>query len=189
MGTLRIIVVCSCAVSATPAGALEYLVLQRGQQQKHVAGQILVEAEDGGLLLKMATGAMLAIQPDEIQNRTSDDKPLQLYDRNEMIRRRAGRVAGRVSSIPNRQLSDLLQHDQIVRPMVWGTLRTTLPRILQLLVATRRQAPGSRPAAGGLDLCRQVDPIRNILAVISQTPPAVWSVTTASNPTGSRPTI
>ena len=85
MNTLRIILGVSCAISAAEAVALDYLVLKQDQQQQHVAGQVLVEAEDGGLLLKTAAGAVLAVQPDDIQNRTTDDKPLELYDRNEII--------------------------------------------------------------------------------------------------------
>ena len=56
-------------------------------QVRTVVGEILVEAQDGGLMLQSDDGRIWTIQPDQILERSSDDKPLVPIDVDEMERR------------------------------------------------------------------------------------------------------
>ena len=68
-----------CSIRAVEA--VEYVTLKRDGRPVHLSGDLLVEAEDGGLLLRDAEGVLWAVQPDELTARRSDDKPLELLDR------------------------------------------------------------------------------------------------------------
>ena len=66
-----------CAVLGSPAAAVEHVSLERDGKKIHVSGKVLVEAEDGGLLLLDTAGTLWAIQPAELTKRMSDDKPFE----------------------------------------------------------------------------------------------------------------
>jgi hypothetical protein len=63
------------------AHALEQVTIERDGAQTHVEGKILVESQDGGLLLLSPDGVLWAIQPEEIARRKSDVVPFQLLGR------------------------------------------------------------------------------------------------------------
>ena len=67
----------ACVVVGSPAVAVELVSLERDGKKIHVSGKVLVEAEDGGLLLLDTAGTLWAIQPAELTKRTSDDKPFE----------------------------------------------------------------------------------------------------------------
>jgi hypothetical protein len=75
-----------CALTATPtAYALEHLtVTLPGQPQKQLSGEPLVEARDGGMLLKTADGAIHRLPASTIRKRTSDSEPLVPLTREEL---------------------------------------------------------------------------------------------------------
>lgn len=76
--------VCLASPALPAADALEYVVVRRkiGEdefREEHVAGRLLVQAEDGGLLLQSADGALVTVTPEELVKHTSDSiefKPL-----------------------------------------------------------------------------------------------------------------
>ncbi len=67
----------ACALSAQTPGAwaLDEITLQRDERTLKIAGQVLVEAQDGGLLVKTPDGELWAVTPEELVTRTSDDRP------------------------------------------------------------------------------------------------------------------
>ncbi len=54
------------------AWGLEHLTFERDGQSQKVSGQVLVTAEDGGLLLLTDDGALWNIEPDQIRQHTQD---------------------------------------------------------------------------------------------------------------------
>jgi hypothetical protein len=74
------------AVWTAPAGAVEQVSIQRDGAEQHVAGQVLVESQDGGLLLLSPDGVLWAVQPEEIVRRKSDPQPFRLLDRDALAK-------------------------------------------------------------------------------------------------------
>jgi hypothetical protein len=71
---LSLLVVCC---SGVPASCLEYLRVERpGRPAQELAGKALIEARDGGILLKTADGAIHRLPGDVIRSRKTDDEPL-----------------------------------------------------------------------------------------------------------------
>ena len=63
--------------AACSAGGAERICFQDEQdQQRTVTGEILVEAQDGGVMLQADDGRIWMIQPKQINERSSDDQPL-----------------------------------------------------------------------------------------------------------------
>ena len=58
--------------NARPVGALEHVSVRRDGREVELAGRVLVEAQDGGLLLETATGVLQIIQPEELVRRETD---------------------------------------------------------------------------------------------------------------------
>ena len=56
-------------------------------QQRVVVGELMVEAKDGGLMLMSDDGRIWTIQPEQIDDRQSDDSPLVPIDDDEIERR------------------------------------------------------------------------------------------------------
>ncbi|MEZ6109782.1 MAG: DUF1570 domain-containing protein [Pirellulaceae bacterium] len=75
------------AMLASDARAAEEISLVRDGRPHHVTGELLVEAQDGGVLLKAADGELWVIQPDEIKERRSNDKPFEPLDAEATARR------------------------------------------------------------------------------------------------------
>ena len=57
--------------------ALDHVVLRRDGQEKEIAGQLLVTAADGGLLVMSADGVLWAVQPEELVKHTHDSQEFQ----------------------------------------------------------------------------------------------------------------
>jgi hypothetical protein len=62
-------------LAASAVQAIDYVELRRAGRTHHVEGKLIVEAQDGGLLLESPTGELWAVTPDELVKHTSDDKP------------------------------------------------------------------------------------------------------------------
>ncbi|HUY35250.1 MAG TPA: DUF1570 domain-containing protein [Pirellulales bacterium] len=57
------------------AGAADTVKLRRDGRELEVRGQVLVEAQDGGLLVLGRDGLLWAVEPDDLVEHTSDDEP------------------------------------------------------------------------------------------------------------------
>ncbi|MAR12010.1 MAG: hypothetical protein CL681_18845 [Blastopirellula sp.] len=55
--------------------AMEQVTLSRDGKNVHLSGKVLVEAQDGGVLLMDREGVLWTAQPDEIVKRIADDQP------------------------------------------------------------------------------------------------------------------
>ncbi|MCA9185931.1 MAG: DUF1570 domain-containing protein [Pirellulaceae bacterium] len=66
------------------AAGMDYVTVSRGGTTSHVEGRILVEAEDGGVLMLATDGVLWAVQPQELEKRTSDQVPLKMLDRKQL---------------------------------------------------------------------------------------------------------
>ncbi|MCC6494187.1 MAG: DUF1570 domain-containing protein [Pirellulales bacterium] len=73
----RTMLLAALAWPAASAAALEHLTIDspRGDDEQ-ISGEALVEAQDGGLLLKTPDGALRRLPAATIRSRSSDDKPL-----------------------------------------------------------------------------------------------------------------
>jgi len=81
----------ACAVlisifSAQPLLALEHVTLRRDGREQTVSGQVVVTAEDGGLLLMARDGTLWTIEPGQIISRKQDDEPFRPFSRDELAR-------------------------------------------------------------------------------------------------------
>jgi hypothetical protein len=61
-------------ILAASACALDYVTFRRDAKESTVSGQLVVKAEDGGLMLLGVDGELWSIQPDEIISHRNDDK-------------------------------------------------------------------------------------------------------------------
>jgi hypothetical protein len=66
--------------------ALEHVtvVLERGDEPKQLSGQALIEARDGGMLLKTADGALHTLPGENIRSRKTDSEPLVMFNREQL---------------------------------------------------------------------------------------------------------
>ncbi|MDC0935437.1 DUF1570 domain-containing protein [Pirellulales bacterium] len=69
------------ATLAGPASALESVTAVEDGQQTELHGEVLVEGSGGGVLLKTADGAIHRLPPDSIVERTRDEGPLVMLDK------------------------------------------------------------------------------------------------------------
>lgn len=65
----------SIVTVVAPANAIERVVFKRDGRQQEVIGQLIVEAEDGGLMLQAADGAIWNVPPEEQVEHNKDDSP------------------------------------------------------------------------------------------------------------------
>ncbi len=59
-----------------PAFGVEQITIQHDGHEQHLLGQVLVTAQDGGVLLLEANGSMTTLEPDQIVRRSGNDDPL-----------------------------------------------------------------------------------------------------------------
>jgi hypothetical protein len=69
------------------ASAIDHVTLKRDGKTSEISGRLLVEAQDGGLLVLTADGTIWAIPPEEQVDHTTDDKPFVPFSREEMTKR------------------------------------------------------------------------------------------------------
>src|SRR3972149_1521792 len=72
--------------TAALASAMDHVAFRREGKETQESGRLLVEAQDGGLLLMARDGVLWAIQPQELIKHTSDDAPFEPYTRDEMAK-------------------------------------------------------------------------------------------------------
>ena len=66
--------------------ALEHVTLRRDGREQTVSGQVVVTAEDGGLLLLTRDGTLWTIEPDQLVDRRQDDEAFRPLARDELAR-------------------------------------------------------------------------------------------------------
>jgi len=78
-----------CAMLLKPAGlaALDHASFTQDGLRQHVTGRVLVEAQDGGLLIEGQDRVIWAVQPNELAERRQDDLPYAPLDREQLTER------------------------------------------------------------------------------------------------------
>jgi len=71
----------SIAWATTAVQAVEHLVIDRDGQRQSLSGQVVVTAQDGGLLLLAGDGTLWTIEPNQIVERRADAEPFQPLSR------------------------------------------------------------------------------------------------------------
>src|SRR5689334_20357414 len=71
VGIIALVIAFLCG----PAQAVERVVFKRDGRQQEIVGQLMVEAEDGGLMLQSPDGAIWNIPPDELVEHAKEDTP------------------------------------------------------------------------------------------------------------------
>jgi hypothetical protein len=74
------------ALGGDRVSAAEHVSLQRDGGEMHISGKVVVESQDGGLLLLSPDGSLWAVQPEEIVRRKTDAAPFELLDREGLAR-------------------------------------------------------------------------------------------------------
>lgn len=82
-----IVTLLALGTGATTAWALDRVKFRRDDRDHDLAGQLLVTAADGGLLLKTRDGELWAVTPEELVERTSDDAPFEPHTAEELAPR------------------------------------------------------------------------------------------------------
>jgi hypothetical protein len=67
--------------------AMDQVTFRHKGREMTLSGRVVIDAQDGGLLLQGRDGVIWAIQPDELIKRTSDGAPFEPYNRDEMAKR------------------------------------------------------------------------------------------------------
>jgi hypothetical protein len=76
----------AAALTSPPAYSLEHVtvVLNPGDKPKKLSGHAVVEAQDGGMLLKSADGGLHVLSAETIRSRETDSKPLVMLTREQL---------------------------------------------------------------------------------------------------------
>ena len=85
---------------APDASALDHITLRQGNRQRTVSGQVVVTAQDGGVLLLAADGTLWAIEPDDLIARRADDAPFEPLSSQDLARQLLERLQGGGASEP-----------------------------------------------------------------------------------------
>lgn len=72
------------AFASASAQAVDHVSLQRDGRPLHISGKVLVEAQDGGLLLMDSSRTLWAITPDELTRHEKDQHEFKLLDKDQM---------------------------------------------------------------------------------------------------------
>ena len=71
---------CCALLGSSVANALDYIQLKRDGRTQQIQGKLLVEAQDGGLLLQSPDGVLWAVLPEELVKHAKDDRPFEPAD-------------------------------------------------------------------------------------------------------------
>lgn len=64
-------------ISISVTTAMDYITIQRGEEKLALSGEVVVDAQNGDVMLRSVDGRLWLIPAAEIVERTSDDKPFQ----------------------------------------------------------------------------------------------------------------
>ena len=73
------------ALFSIEAIAMDQVTINRGGFETNLEGEIVVEAQDGGLMFRATDGRIWMIQPDEIKSKSSNSKPFKGLDANKLL--------------------------------------------------------------------------------------------------------
>ena len=71
-------------IHATPLLGVETIKFRTADKERTAAGEILVEAQDGGVMLQADDGQIWTLQPEDIIERKTDDRPFEPIDADEI---------------------------------------------------------------------------------------------------------
>lgn len=75
---VRVLLLIGGVLSGTsPLAALDRIVLKRPGDQRPLAGRIVAEAQDGGIVLQTTDGVLWPLQPEEFAERSHDEAPFE----------------------------------------------------------------------------------------------------------------
>jgi hypothetical protein len=74
------------ALGLPPAAALEHIKFHEDGELQNVSGQVVVTAQDGGLLVLARDGKLWTIEPKHLVSRAQDDEPFRPLSRDELAR-------------------------------------------------------------------------------------------------------
>ncbi len=88
--------ICLLLTTILPPSALavDHVSLKRDGQPIHISGEVLVEAQDGGLLLMDSSRVLWAVTPDEITRHEKDQQEFKLLDEDEMAAQLTNELTG-----------------------------------------------------------------------------------------------
>ena len=78
--TTGIIVALCLLAMVEPCAALDYVTLKRNGRQHQIHGKLIVQAQDGGLLIQTPEGVLWAVQPGELVKHQRDERPFKPAD-------------------------------------------------------------------------------------------------------------
>ena len=84
----------SCLAWTTPSLAVDHVVLRQGGKELQVDGRLIVEAQDGGLLVLARDGTLWAVPPEKQIKHTGDDAPFKPFSQEELARRILAELPG-----------------------------------------------------------------------------------------------
>lgn len=79
-----LILLCLCL--AAPALAVEHIKVQRDGKTAEATGRVLLEGQDGGVVLLAQNGVLWVVPSDELLRRTSDDRPFKPATQDEIAK-------------------------------------------------------------------------------------------------------
>lgn len=71
-------------LAASPALAIDYVTLEKEGIRHQIQGRVVVEAQDGGLLVMDRTGKLWTVTPEEKREHTTDELPFKPFNPEEM---------------------------------------------------------------------------------------------------------
>src|SRR5260221_7574385 len=85
---MRLAVVVFLIALCTPSsvGALEHVTFRHDGKEQTVSGQVVVTAQDGGLLLQTADGTLWNIEPKDLVSSKQDQEPFRPLSRDELAK-------------------------------------------------------------------------------------------------------
>lgn len=89
VGIMAAAIVAAAIVSGVAGGAnaLDHVVVTRDGGKRPLAGRVIAEAQDGGVVLQTADGVLWPLQPEEFVDRRTDDEAFRALTREEMTNR------------------------------------------------------------------------------------------------------
>jgi hypothetical protein len=74
--------------------AIEHVTFQREGVERKISGQLVVEAADGGVLLRAPDGRLWAIEPQDLVARSSDESPFEALPRDALAKQLSEELPG-----------------------------------------------------------------------------------------------
>lgn len=75
---------CFLTLAPSPTHAVEHVVFKQDGEELSISGRLVVEAEDGGLLIESADGMHWMVPPEDLVKHKHDDEPLKPFTPQEM---------------------------------------------------------------------------------------------------------